>query len=52
MPKSELGGVKEFINKFKARLQERRKSKDKQRETNAIGKAPPKRRQGQPWKRS
>jgi hypothetical protein len=52
MPKSELGGVREFIDKFKARLQERRKSKDRQGETNATGKAPPKRQQGQPQKRS
>jgi hypothetical protein len=48
MPESELGGAREFVDKFKARLQERRKSKDRQGETNATGEALPKRQQGQP----
>jgi hypothetical protein len=52
MPESELGGAREFVDKFKARLQERRRSKDRQGETNAAGEAPPKRRRGQPQKRS
>jgi hypothetical protein len=48
MPKSELGGVREFVDKFKARLQEQRKSKDRQGETNAISEALLKRQQRRP----
>jgi hypothetical protein len=52
MPESELGGASEFVDEFKARLQERRGSKDGQGETNAAGETPPKRRRGRPRKRS
>jgi hypothetical protein len=50
MPESELGGASEFVDEFKARLQERRGSKDRQGETNAAGETQLKRRRGQPWK--
>jgi hypothetical protein len=51
MPESELGGAREFVDEFKARLQERRGNKNGQGETNAAGETNPKRRRGRPRKR-
>jgi hypothetical protein len=52
MLESELGGAREFVDEFKARLQERCGNKKGQGETNAAGEAWPKRRRGRPRKRS
>jgi hypothetical protein len=52
MLESELGGAREFVDEFKARLQERRGSKEGQGETGAVGETQPKRRRGRPRKRS
>jgi hypothetical protein len=49
MLESELGGAREFVDKFKVRLQ-RRGNKKGQGETNAAGEAQPKRRRGRPRK--
>jgi hypothetical protein len=49
MLESELGGAREFVDEFKARLQ-RRGNKKWQGETNAAGEAQPKRRRGRPRK--
>jgi hypothetical protein len=51
MLESELGGAREFVDEFKARLQERRRNKKGQGEADAAGEAQPKRRQGRPRKR-
>jgi hypothetical protein len=37
MLESELGEAREFVDEFKARLQERRRSKEGQGETGAVG---------------
>jgi hypothetical protein len=50
MLESELGGAREFVDKFKARLQERRGNTKGQGETDAAGEAQPKRRRGRPQK--
>ena len=52
MLESELGGAREFVDEFKARLQERRGSKEGQGETSAVGETQPKRQRGRPRKRS
>jgi hypothetical protein len=52
MLESELGGAREFVDEFKARLQERRGNKNGQRETGTAGEAQPKRRRGRPRKQS
>jgi hypothetical protein len=48
MLESELGRAREFVNKFKALLQARRRNRIRQRETSVVGEAPPKRRRGRP----
>jgi hypothetical protein len=51
MLESELGGAREFVDEFKARLQERSGSKEGQDETGAVGETQSKRQRGRPRKR-
>jgi len=52
MPESELGGAREVVDEFKARLQERRgnRSRNVQGETGTAGETQPKKRRGRPRK--
>jgi hypothetical protein len=50
MPESELGGARELVDEFKARLSVRHGKKDGQAETDVAGESPPKRRRGRPRK--
>jgi hypothetical protein len=48
MPESDLGGARELVEEFKARLSVRHRKKNGQAETDVAGESPPKRRQGRP----
>jgi hypothetical protein len=50
MPESDLGGARELVKEFKARLSVQHRKKNGQAETGAADKSLPKRQQGQPWK--
>jgi hypothetical protein len=54
MLESELGGAREFVDVFKARLQERRgnRSRNVQGETGSVGEMQPKKRRGRPRKQT
>jgi hypothetical protein len=51
MPESELGGARELVDEFKARLSVRHGKKSGQGKTNVTGERPAKRRRGRPRKR-
>jgi hypothetical protein len=50
MPASDLGGAKELVEEFRARLSVRHGKKNAQGESDAAGESPPKRRRGRPRK--
>jgi len=50
MPESDLGGAREVIDEFKARLSVRHRNKNGQDKTNAAGESLRKRRRGRPRK--
>jgi hypothetical protein len=51
MPESELGGARELVDEFKARLSVRHGKKSGQGKTDFTGERPAKRRRGRPRKR-
>jgi hypothetical protein len=51
MPESELGGARELVDEFKARLSVRHRKKSGQGKTDVTGERPAKRWRGQPRKR-
>jgi hypothetical protein len=50
MPESSLGGARELVEEFKARLSVRHGKKNGQAETDVVGESLPKRRRGRPRK--
>jgi hypothetical protein len=50
MHESDLGGARELVEEFRARLSVRYRRKRGQDETDAAGESPPKKRRGRPWK--
>jgi hypothetical protein len=50
MPESELGGARELVEEFKARLSVRHRKKRGQGKTGIVSETPPKRRRGRPRK--
>jgi len=50
MPESDLGGARELVEEFRARLSVRNRKKNGQGETDAAGESLPKRRRGRPRK--
>jgi hypothetical protein len=51
MPESELGGARELVDEFEARLQALSENQNEQGEADAIGETKPKRRRGRPPKK-
>jgi hypothetical protein len=50
MPESDLGGARELVEEFKARLSVRHGKKNGQAKIDVVGESPPKRRRRRPWK--
>jgi hypothetical protein len=51
MPGSDLGGARELVDEFKARLSVLHRNKNGQGKTDVMGEKASKRRRGRPWKR-
>jgi hypothetical protein len=50
MPESDLGGARQLVDEFKARLSVLHRNKNGQGKTDVTGEKTSKRRRGRPWK--